>query len=423
VHIATVGLNHKTAPVIVREKLSIGANVINDALEQLNAHPAIHGCVIISTCNRMEVYAAADEIEEGLKAIREFLSSRSGVDPAEIGDFTYDHTLYDAVRHLFRVTAGLDSMLLGETEILGQVRDAYRFAGAGNTTNTLLNTLFQQAIAVGKRVRRETGIDHNASSISYAAVELAKSKFGHLSGCTALIIGAGYMSELAMKNLSASGVKEIIIVNRSYHRAVDLAEQFGGRAVGFQELGQCLEHVDLVISSTAAPHNVVRTDEVRRAMASRPEKPLVLIDLAVPRDIEAGTGELDGVSLYDIDDLESVVDRNLEERRLAAKEGEKIIEEEVDQFVRWIGTQFMVPTIAALTKRGEEIKHKELKKALNRLPQLTDRDRNVLNAMANAIVNQMLHTPITQLKNYALTNEGPLYTEMLQNIFDLNVDN
>ena len=419
--ILTVGLNHRTAPVTVRERISFGGGALGDALRQLSDYSSILGCVIISTCNRTEVYATVSEMDEGLTSIRSFLSRRSGLDISEISGFTYCHNLYDAARHLFRVTSGLDSMLLGETEIIGQVREAYRLACDYNTTNRILNTLFQQAIAIGKRVRRETGIDQNAASISYAAVELAKNKLGLLNGCTALVIGAGYMSELAMKHLAANGVNNIIITNRSFDRAAELAEQFAGKAVNFDELGNYLEEADVVISSTAAPHYVLKTADVSRVIANREGKPMVLIDLAVPRDIEGAVAELPGVYLYDIDALETVVDRNLAERWQAAKHGEVIIEEELRSFIHWLGSQFVVPTITALVQLGEDIKRKELKRALNRLGQISEHDQKVISSLANSIVNQLLHTPVTQLKNYAATNEGHLYMKMMQNIFCLEV--
>lgn len=420
--IVAVGLNHRTASVMVREKLSFGAGALEKALKQLKAYPAIQGCAILSTCNRTEVYAATTEADEGLNAVRDFLSGWSGVDVSEIINITYCHTLYDAARHLFRVTAGLDSMLLGETEILGQVREAYQSACDYNTTNRIINTLFQQALAIGKRVRTETGIDRNAVSISYAAVELAKSRLGDLSGCTALIIGAGKMSELASKHLAANNVASIIVANRSFNRAESLAAQVSGIAIKFDELDQYLEKVDIVISSTAAPHCVLRTSVIDRIIEKRAGRAMVMIDLAVPRDIETSAGELTGVSLYDIDALEVVVDRNLAERKRAAIKAEKIIEEELSKFIRWLGGQFVVPTITSLKQRGEEIKQNELRQAFNRLPHLSEHDKKVVVSLANGIVNQLLHTPVAQLKNYALTNEGHLYTEMLQNIFCLNVN-
>lgn len=420
--IATVGLNHRTAPVMVREKLAFAGQNLEEALKQLQAHPAIQGCVILSTCNRTEIYASISETDEGLNTIRGFLAQWSGTDVSEIINMTYCHALYDAIRHLFRVSSGLDSMLLGETEILGQVRAAYLQACEHQTTNSILNTLFQQALAVGKRVRAETKIDHNAVSISYAAVELAKSRLGgNLSDRTALIIGAGQMSELAAKHLLANGISGIIVSNRSFQRAQALAEQVSGRAVHLNELSHYLVTADIIISSTAAPHCVIKAPEIRTLIEKRNGREIVMIDLAVPRDIETGVGRLNGVHLYDIDALETVVDQNLAERKKAAVQAERIINGELNDFMRWLGAQFVIPSISALKQWGEEIKNQELEQALNRLEPLSAHDKKVVCSMAHSIVNQILHVPITQLKGYALTNEGHLYTEVLQNLFQLEV--
>lgn len=419
--IAVVGLNHRTAPVEVREKLSFTGQTLQGALKRLKSYPVIEGCVVLSTCNRTEIYAASLEMDEGLNAIWDFLSRWSGVDISEIKNFTYCHTLYDTIRHIFRVASGLDSMLLGETQILGQVRSAYQQAVEYEATNRVMNTLFQLALTVGKRVRTETGIDQNAVSISYAAVELARQHLGSLNGRSVLIIGAGKMSELTAKHLVDNGVSGVIVSNRSFDRAEMLAAQFGGRAVKFSELYKYMETADIVISCTAASHCVVRLEEMQRVIKNRQGKKIFMIDIAVPRDIETEVGNLEGVTLYDIDDLKTVVDHNLAERKRAANKAERIIEEELEKFMKWHGTQFVVPTISALKKWGEEIKQKELRRALNRLGELSEHDRKVVGSLANSIVNQILHIPVTQLKKYALTVEGHLYTEILQNLFELDV--
>jgi glutamyl-tRNA reductase len=331
------------------------------------------------------------------------------------------HTLYDAIRHLFRVTAGLDSMVLGETQILGQVRQAYQAACQCGATNKVLNTLFQQAITVGKRVRTETGIDKNPVSISYAAVELARQTFGSLHGRTVLVIGAGKMSELTALHLVSNGVEGIIVSNRSYDRAVTMAEKFGGRAVRFNQLFSCLDQADIVISCTAASHYVVRAGDVKDLMRGRGGRRLMIIDIAVPRDIDPAVAGIEGITLFDVDDLQNVVDQNLQERKEAAVVGESVVEEELGQFMKWLATQFVVPTIASLKDLGERVKQKELRRALNRLGEISDHDRKVVSSMANSIVNQLLHIPVTRLKEYALTPEGHLYTEVLQNLFDLDV--
>lgn len=420
--IAVVGLNHRTAPVEVREKLSFSGDTLKGALQQLKSYPVIQGCAILSTCNRTEIYAATVEMDEGLNAIWDFLSLTSGTDISQIKNFTYCHTLYDTIRHIFRVAAGLDSMLLGETQILGQLRTAYLQAVEYGATNRVLNMLFQQAITIGKRVRTETGIDQNAVSTGYAAVELARTHLCSLDSRTVLLVGAGKISELTAKHLVANGITSVIVSNRSFERAESLAAQFDGKAVKFNEMYRYMEKADIVISCTAAAHFVVRAIEMYKVMERRQGRRLVMIDIAVPRDIEAGVGNIEGITLYDIDDLKNIVDQNLEQRKKAAVIAEDIIEEELDEFMRRLGMQFTVPTITALKQWGDKIKQKELKRALNRLGDLSEHDRKVVGSLANSIVNQILHVPVSKLKSYALTTEGHLYTEILQNLFDLDVE-
>jgi len=417
--IISIGVNHKTAPVEVRERLSFSDNSLQESYFRLMDNPAILGCVILSTCNRTEIYAHVADIEIGIENIRCFLQQKSGVDHALIKKYTYAYKKNKASRHLFRVAAWLDSMMLGETQILGQVRTAYQSAHKYAATDKVINTLFNKAISAGKRVRTETGIDHHAVSISYAAVELARQVFGDLTGKSILVIGAGKMSELTAKHLVANGVSGVIVSNRSYDRAESLARQFGGRAVKFDKLYSHLHSADIVISCTAASHYVIHASQVREVLSKNPDKKIMMIDIAVPRDIEPDVRDLPGVKLYDIDALQNVVDNNLMERKRAAILAEAIIEDEVGEFAKWQGMQFVIPTVAALKQRGEEIKQKELIRAYNRLGYLSERERKVIGSLANSIVNQLLHTPITQLKTYALTDQGPLYTETVNKLFRL----
>ncbi|TYO94990.1 glutamyl-tRNA reductase [Desulfallas thermosapovorans] len=418
--VISIGVNHKTAPVEIREKLSFSDNSLPDALARLLDQPVILGCVIISTCNRTEIYAHVTDIESGIETIRSFLQHKSGVEASMIKKYTYAFTQHKTARHLFRVAAGLDSMLLGETQILGQVRTAYHLAQEYKATDKVINTLFKHAITVGKRARTETGIDQHAVSISYAAVELAKQIFHDLTGRSVLVIGAGKMSELTAKHLVANGVSGVIVSNRSHDRAECLARQFGGRAVKFDELHRYLEAADIVISCTAATHYVVRASDVQSALSPKPNKKIMMIDIAVPRDIDPAVGKIPGVTLYDIDDLQNVVDNNLMERKRAAIMAEGIIEEQVDEFVQWLDMQYVIPTVSALKKRGEEIKEREMARALGKLGNISEHDRKVIGSMANNIVNQLLHTPVTRLKEYALTEQGPLYKEAMEELFCLD---
>lgn len=416
----SIGINHKTAPVEIRERLAFSDKSLQDAYAKLLDNPVVKGCIIISTCNRTEIYAHVTDMDSGMEIISELVQSKFGVEPALIKKYTYVYSQNKTTWHLFRVAAGLDSMLIGETQILGQVRDAYQLAQKYSATDKVINTLFKQAIAVGKRVRTETGIDRHAVSISYAAVELAKQIFGDLTDRSVLIVGAGKMSELTAKHLVANGVSGVIVSNRSYERAECLAHQFGGQAVKFNELNIHLESADIVISCTAASHYVVRTAEVQKVLLQKPGKKIMMIDIAVPRDIEPTVRELPGVALYDIDALQNVVDNNLMERKRAAILAEAIIDGEVNEFDRWNGSQYVIPTITAIKQRGEEIKQKELVRAFNRLNDLTDHDRKVIESLANSIVNQLLHTPITQLKTLALSNMGTVYNDALNKLFGLD---
>ena len=419
--VAVVGVNHRTAPVEVREKLSFPPRSLLKHLERLHSTKEVNACVIVSTCNRTEIYISPNELNDGLRAVWDFLSEYSGLDIAEIKNYTFTHTIYDAARHLFRVAAGLDSMILGETQILGQVKNAYNTALKAKTTNSVLNTMFKQAIEVGKKVRSRTGIDKNAISISYAAVKLAVEKFGNLNGRSVLIIGAGKMSELAAKHLMSNGVCGVIVSNRSYDRAKLLADKFNGRAVKFDDMLKYIKDTDIVISSTAASHYVIRCKDIREVMKTIPDKKLMFIDIAVPRDVEPEIAEIPGVTLYDIDDLQQVIDNNLEERRKAAILAEEIIEEQLNDFINWLAFRYVAPTITALKAMSEQIKEKELERAFNRLGDISEREREIITALANSIVKKLLHSPIMCLKEYALTAEGYIYTEALQNLFNLEV--
>jgi glutamyl-tRNA reductase len=419
--IVVVGLNHKTAPVEVRERLAFSSRAIPEILSQINKYEKVAGSAILSTCNRMEIYAAVTDVEAGLKSIHDFLRKYANIDFADKHQYFYTPTNENAVRHLFKVAAGLDSMVLGESQILGQVREAYQLACNSGASNNVLNTLFQQAITVGKRVRTETDIDKNAVSISYAAIEKAKQVFGTLSGYSCLIIGAGEMSELTAKHLVANGVNSVVVSNRSFERAQLLAEQFEGRAVRFDYLLDHLEEADIVISCTASPKYILNLEQLQQVMAKRPNRKIFIIDIAVPRDIDPTIRVLPGVTLLDIDDLHHVVDRNLAERKKEAIKGVKILEEELEAFLKWVNLLFVIPTIAALKEKGKEIKERELAKAINKLGEITTKEEKVISTLANAIVNSLLHDPILNLKTHANTSQGHLYSEIAQNLFNLEV--
>lgn len=424
--IVLVGLNHKTAPVEVRERLALTGGALEQALHNLKETAGIEGCVILSTCNRFEIYCAVREVEQGVRSVKDLVRgwlafSEEGL--GEIDRYLYCPTCHDAINHLFRVAAGLDSMVIGESQILGQVREAYEAALGQGVTNGVINTLFQQAITVGKRVRTETAIDRHAVSISYAAVELAKQVLGPLEGHSVLIIGAGETGELTARHLVANGISSVLVSNRSYPRAVELACEFGGRAERFEQLEETLRYADIVISCTAACHYVLHKEQVQRAMEVRIERPLLIIDIAVPRDVDPEVGGLKEVHLFDIDDLQNVVDANFQERKLEAIKAERIVREELAEFNNWLNTLFVVPTIVALKEKAESIKKAELTRAFNRLGTVTAREEKVITSLANSIVNQLLHDPIIELKASACNQQGHLVTEILQNLFRLSVAN
>ena len=416
-----IGLNHRSAPVEIREKMSFHPSQMEDVLRKLKSYPGLEGVVILSTCNRTEVYAATTEVEVGTHSIKKFLASHHGIEENVLDHYLYVHTLYDAVRHLFRVVSGLDSMVRGETQILGQVNNAYQVANNASVTNKSINVFFQTALAVGKRVRTDTLIDQHPVSISYTAVELAKQHFGELQGKGILIMGAGEMSTLTVKHLVAAGASTVLVSNRSYEKAVKLAAECCGQAVRFDDMDQHLEAVDIVISATASKHFVLLPERMQEVMTNRQGRPILLIDIAVPRDIHPDIGEIPQITLFDIDDLREVVDRHHQERELAAVNAEKIIEEEMLLFKKWHNSLFVVPTILALQQKGQKIKDAQVERALEHLGALSPKQEKVIRSMANSIVNHLLHKPITNLKEYATTSQGHLYTEILQNLFDLDV--
>lgn len=415
-----LGVNHKTAPVELREKLDIPQRELEATFTALSqSAPEIAEKVILSTCNRMEIYARVKDVEQGIEALKSFLSGYHEIDRATLDTVCYTLTLEEAVEHLFMVAASLDSMILGEPQVLGQVKDAYRSARELRATGAVLNRLFEQSFTVAKRVRTETGVAENAVSVSYAAVELAKKIFGDLSGKTALLIGAGEMIELAARHLVAQGVETVLVANRTHQRAEELARAFNGEAVKFESLHDELRRCDIVISSTGAPHFVVRRDLAEKVIAERQNRPMFFIDIAVPRDIEPSVNDIDNCFVYDIDDLKTVVEANLAEREREAKRAEEIVRAEVAQFFAWLDHLEVAPTIVALRQQAESIRIGEVEKTLKRLNGLSDKDRDAVDKMTQAIVNKLLHPPLSNLKKKAQTDDGHLYLKALRGLFGL----
>lgn len=410
-----VGISHLTAPVEVREKLAFGPDELPFALAA--ASRRFNGAAILSTCNRTELYASVSDPRANSGVLIEFINGlkETRVDPA----LFYRLTHGEAVRHLFRVAAGIESMVLGEYQILGQVRDAMSVATKAGTLDGVLSRAFHSAISVGRRARAETAISRQAASISSAAVALARRSLGDLAGKTILVISAGETGKLAAKSLAHHARSRIIVANRHPGRAIALVDELGAdaEAVPLTELPRALAEADIVISSTSAEGFVVGAADVREVMARRPERGLLFIDIAVPRDVDPRVAEIEGVHLYDIDDLEAVVASGLEGRQAEVGRVERIIEEEVDDFLRWWGSLDVVPVIAALRERAEAIRRQELEKTLRRMPDLDDEAKSRIEAMTNAIVKKMLDRPIARLKDGA---DKALYMDALQDLFDVH---
>jgi len=415
-----LGLSHKTAPIDVRERLAVPERELPAALEALGEVSELAERMFFTTCNRAEVYGVAEgPLAKAVEATRGSLERYRNVDSAALAGALYTYDGADAVRHVFRVASSLDSMVIGEPQILGQVKTAYTVARSQQATGIILNNLLEQAFHVAKRVRTETGIATAAVSISSVAVELARKIFGDLEGRTVLILGAGEMAELALRHLVDDGVRSILVANRSHDRAVALAEQFQGRAVTFDTFHHEMLDADIVISSTSAPHLILKKEDMQAIILERRHRPIFLIDIANPRDIDPGCNEVDNVYLYNIDDLQSVVSANLKERQREAERAEVIIEREVGVFQAWLRGLDVVPTIVSLRDRVEEIRAAELEKAMARMGDLTPEQRATIASMTTAMMNKILHQPMSELRRRAVHQDGHVYSAVLRRLFGL----
>lgn len=399
-NIAVVGLSHRTAPVEVREKLSIPEASLEGAIAQIRSYPQIEEVAILSTCNRLEIYIIAKETEQGVKNIVQFLSDHSQIPLRQLQRHLFMLLHQDALRHLMRVAAGLDSLVLGEGQILSQVKTTHKLAQKYNGLGRLLDRLFKQAITAGKRVRSETEIGTGAVSISSAAVELAQAKVPNLAGCRVAVVGAGKMSRLLVQHLISKGATTISIVNRSTKRAENLAQQFGDIELRLHSLPDLLTIVaesDLVFTSTGATEPIL--DRAKLEMCLDPQRGVMLFDISVPRNIHSNVLELECVQCYNVDDLKEVVAQNQESRRQIAQEAEALIEEEVESFELWVRSLETVPTISCLRKKVETIREQELEKALSRLgTEFAEKHQEVIEALTRGIVNKILHDPMVQLR-------------------------
>ena len=418
--ILLIGLNHKTAPLAVREKLFAGCEERPSLLSDVLALPGVQETLYISTCNRIELVCVMDGEKETIQGAKRFVSQSGGLTDQEVADCIYVYRDVEAIRHMFRVAASLDSLVMGETQILGQVKEAYRQALKQNATGLVLNRLMHRSFRTAKRVRTETAIASNPVSVSFAAVELAKKIFGALAGKKILLIGAGEMAELTGVHLIANGAEEITVANRSSAQGIALADKFHGKAISLENLDAALGDADIVISSTGAASYVVTQESVRNSMRKRKNRLLFLIDIAVPRDIEPAADSIENVYLYNIDNLQDIVDENMAGRKKEALKAEAIVEEEVIHYNSWIKELEAVPTIVLLRSKAEEIVQKELEKSQGFLQKLSAEDRENVDSLVKSVVNKILHAPVAVMKEESSEVSSKGIVDAVRQLFRLD---
>jgi glutamyl-tRNA reductase len=419
--IIVIGVSHRTAPLAVREALAFPRDQRRDALLRLRAETGAGEVMILSTCNRVELYARQDD-PGAVDALESFLARYHARDGRELHAVVYRFADADAIRHAFRVAASLESMVLGEPQILGQVKEAYQSAEEAGTLGSALNALRNRSLAAAKRVRTETGIGRNAVSVSYVAVELARKIFGELKDKNVLLVGAGKMSELAAKHLVRSGGRATVLGGRTFEKAAELAAALGGKAAPLESLRDELARTDIVISGTGAPGIVIQEADVESARAARRgrhARPLFLIDIAVPRDIDPAVRKIGGVFLYDLDDLKTVAEANLRERLKESAAAEALVEREVREFLDWQKAREVVPLLNELRRRAEEIRRHELDKARRRIGPLTAEQDEAIEAATTAIVNKLLHSPTVHLKEAARESDAPEQLSLIRKLLGL----
>ncbi|WP_246940946.1 glutamyl-tRNA reductase [Bacillus pinisoli] len=421
-HMIVVGVNYKTAPVEIREKLTFNSTELPLAMKRLKEQKSILENIIVSTCNRTEIYAVVDQLHTGRYYIKAFLAEWFGVTKEEISPFLTIHEGEMAVEHLYKVSAGLDSMILGETQILGQVRSSFLLAQEEQTIGTVFNHLFKQAITTAKRAHSETEIGANAVSVSYAAVELAKKIFGSLANKHVVILGAGKMGELAVQNLHSNGVQKVTVLNRTLEKADTLASRFSGVARPMEELETVLSEADIVISSTGAKHYVITESMMSKVEKKRKGRPIFMVDIAVPRDLDPALSNVDSVFLYDIDDLQGIVEANILERQAEAEKIELMIEQEIVEFNHWLRTLGVVPVISALRQKALSVQEETMQSIERKLPNLTDREKKVLSKHTKSIINQLLRDPILKAKEMAGEPNAEESLKLFMKIFDIEED-
>ncbi|HIW32172.1 MAG TPA: glutamyl-tRNA reductase [Candidatus Paenibacillus intestinavium] len=418
-HIIVVGLNYRTAPVEVRERFALAEEQLTEALIKLKSTTSIMECVIVATCNRTEIYAIVDRAQICGHYVRLFMEQWFGLPREQFTNSLYMYEDHEAIEHLFKVTSGLDSMIIGETQILGQVKQAFLEAQQLKTTGTVFNMLFKQAVTLAKRAHSETRVGELAVSVSYAAVELGKQIFGNFANKRVMIFGAGETGELTAKHLHANGASQINVVNRTLEKAKQLAAQFDGIAYNFEQANEQMQHVDIMISSTAAKQFVLTAADVQAIMAKRRSKPLFMIDIAVPRDFDPSIATIDNVFLYDIDDLHGIVESNLAQREQEAAKINVMIQEEIALFDSWYKTLGVVPLIRGLQTKAAKVHEETMVSLSNKLPNLSEQELKVIRKLTKSMVNQMVQDPILRVKELAGTKKADEAMDLFVQLFDL----
>ncbi len=419
--ICHVGLNHKTAPVELRERLAVGDDDIAPCLKQLVAQPAVREVSLLSTCNRVEITMVTHDPDAAIAAAHEWFANKTGTDIETVSEHLYSLNTNEAVMHMFSVASGLDSLVLGEPQILGQTKAAYEHALSTGTAGHILHRLYQFTFAAAKRARSETDIGRQAVNISSCAVELAKRIFGDLKGKTVMLIGAGEMAELAARHLRGNGCDDILVANRTLQRATQLAREFGGHALTLEQLPDYLDAADIVISSTGANTYVLLPEPVRAARKKRSSRPMFLVDIAVPRDIDPRIGDIDGVYLYDIDDLQQVVQGNMEQRQQAANEARALLAEESKAFLGWLKSLESVPLIRSVQQAYDARREDELAKAMQRyLKDLPPEQHEAVERLSRSLMKRFLHPTLCALKSLPDDMEGDLLMGAARRLFDLD---
>jgi glutamyl-tRNA reductase len=418
-NIIVVGLSHKTASVDIREKVAFAPTNMEKPLKALVDIPDITEAIIVSTCNRVELYATTHDIAGGIARVKRFLADYHNLSLENLDSHLYAHHGEEAIRHVFRVASSLDSMVVGEPQILGQIKTSYGYAAEFKSSGIILNRFLHKAFSVAKRVRTETKIASSAVSVAFAAVELSRKIFDELSDKTVMLIGAGEMCELAAKHFLNNGVRGVMVTNRTFERAEKLADEFGGRAVPFDDLFEYLHKADIILSSTGAPHCIIGPKDLEEVMRRRRQKPMFFIDIAVPRDIDPKVNNVENVYLYTVDDLQEVVQSNLAQRAEEAKKAEDIVNQEIGQFFKWLSSLEVTPTIVALRSKFDEVRKAELEKTLANWKDLPPDGQKRMEALTNAIMNKLLHPPTSLLKKAGQGGRTDLYVDALRALFEL----